>query len=104
MSGGAYNYICFKVDEVAEEIRHQESDPLRKAFADHLHQVAKALRDIEWVDSGDYEEGREAEAILRCITPNDDIRTALEQAIQAARNLNDSITRATEHVTRGTRE
>ena len=45
----------------------ETSTPLRKAFRRHLMKVAKALHDIEWVDSGDYGEGDEGEAIRVCL-------------------------------------
>ena len=53
MSGGSYDYLYHKVEEVADQLDGDRS-PLRRAFAEHLHKVAKALHDIEWVDSGDY--------------------------------------------------
>lgn len=75
MSGGSYNYACFQIERLAEEIRERVQDPdledfyppkVRRArldFADHLDRVAKAAHDIEWVDSGDYHDGMEMHAI-----------------------------------------
>lgn len=73
MSGGSMDYICFKL----EAVEFEENTPLRKAFARHIKRVAKALHDIEWVDSGDYGEGDEEPAILACLAearPIDDRR------------------------------
>lgn len=69
MSGGSYNYFCFKIEEFADEIFKQaDRNPLRIAFSAHLRKIAKAARDIEWVDSGDFGPGDEnagIEAVLK---------------------------------------
>jgi hypothetical protein len=65
MSGGSYNYAFVKIEDIAVEIR--PTTPLRKAFKAHLRKVAKACRDIEWVDSGDCGPGDEDEAIRACL-------------------------------------
>ena len=63
MSGGSYDYVYFKIKDFANEIRYKQTNPKRAAFAKLLELVSNAAHDIEWVDSGDYEEGRENEAI-----------------------------------------
>jgi hypothetical protein len=63
LSGGSYDYISFKLDDVAANLRNQESDPRRAAFAKLLKLVSTALHDIEWVDSCDYGPGDENAAI-----------------------------------------
>ena len=40
-----------------------QKSSLRRVFGAHLKNVATALHDIEWVDSGDYGAGDELEAI-----------------------------------------
>ena len=67
MSGGSYNYAYERVAEMAEELWHTDTDPLRRKFRDHLRLVAKAMHDVEWVDSCDYGEGDEREAIEACL-------------------------------------
>jgi hypothetical protein len=62
MSGGSWDYIHFQVEEVAERLLIIE-DQIRQDFGQHLKLVAKALRDIEWVDSGDSSRGDEIPAI-----------------------------------------
>ena len=57
MSGGSYEYVYHKIEDI--EIWKQQSNPRRAAFAQLLKLVAKAMHDIEWVDSGDYGEGRD---------------------------------------------
>ena len=68
MSGGSMDYLYQRVREAAEEILYpseEESckDEKRIKFANHLFDVAKALREIECVDSGDMSPGEEHEAI-----------------------------------------
>lgn len=64
MSGGSYNYVYRQI----EDIEINCNTPQRKAFADHLKKVAKAMHDIEWVDSMDYGEGDETDAIKQCLS------------------------------------
>jgi len=66
MSGGSYDYACFKVNDMASELRNQDTDPKRKAFAELLRLVGEAMHDIEWVDSSDYGGGDEYKAIDKC--------------------------------------
>lgn len=67
MSGGSYQYAFGTVADCATEIRRRSgNDVLRLAFASHLELVAKAMHDIEWVDSGDTEHGSEYPAIEAC--------------------------------------
>lgn len=50
-----------------EQANFKQNTLLRKRFAAHLKLVAKALHDIEWVDSADYAPGDEDEAIQACL-------------------------------------
>lgn len=61
MSGGSYGYAYQQIEELADSI--VASTPLRRAFRTHLHKVARACHDIEWVDSGDSGPGDEDRAI-----------------------------------------
>jgi hypothetical protein len=63
MSGGSYDYFCFKLEQFAYDIRYQSKYPKRAAFAQLLLLCSEAAHDIEWVDSGDYGDGGEDEAI-----------------------------------------
>ena len=62
MSGGSYDYAYAKVQEVADRLINQKDD-LRRAFGEHLQLVAKAMHDVEWVDSGDFGQGGDVNAI-----------------------------------------
>ena len=62
MSGGSWEYFTFKAAEVADKLETEKS-PLRRALGQHMRLIAKAMYDIEWVDSGDKGEGDEIAAI-----------------------------------------
>lgn len=62
MSGGSWEYFTFKAAEVADKLETEKS-PLRRALGQHIRLVAKAMYDIEWVDSGDKGEGDDIAAI-----------------------------------------
>lgn len=62
MSGGSWDYICYKLDDAANHLLKDKS-ALRRAFGEHMRLVAKAMHDIEWVDSCDYGEGDDIESI-----------------------------------------
>ena len=59
----------------------------RRAFKEHLVKVAKALHDIEWVDSGDYGPGDENAAIRACLSSEQLLESVIEQAEEALTNL-----------------
>jgi hypothetical protein len=63
MSGGSYDYIGFKIKDLANDIRNQDTDPRRATFAKLMNLVGNAMHDIEWVDSCDYGEGDDHKAI-----------------------------------------
>jgi hypothetical protein len=58
MSGGSWDYAFNRFDDVADRLA-EESDPLRRLMAKRVALLAKALHDIEWIDSGDYSDGKE---------------------------------------------
>lgn len=72
MSGGSWEYVYWKVEEVAERLQREEC-PYRRTLGDRLKRYAQALHDIEWVDSGDLGKGGELAAI----------KTALGEGAQA---------------------
>lgn len=90
MSGGSMDYLCYKV----EDATFSTNTPERLAFAKHLKRVAKALHDIEWVDSGDYDPGKESEAIRDCLSDGAVLEAAIELAHKAHRELTEELERA----------
>ena len=77
MSGGSMNYLYSKLEYDATFRTHT---PERVAFKKHLAKVAKALHDIEWVDSCDMGPGEENAAIRACLQPDAVLFTLVEQA------------------------
>ena len=90
MRGGSMDYLCYKV----EDATFRTDTPERRAFASHLKSVAKALHDIEWVDSGDYDPGYETEAIRACLSDGAVLEAAIEMAHKAHRELTEQLERA----------
>lgn len=85
MSGGSMDYFYLRVRSVAEN-GFRKNTAKRRAFAAHLLNVSKALRAIEWNDSGDGDDSEDA-AILTCIGEHgeatqvlDDLRVAMAAA------------------------
>lgn len=62
MSGGSWDYVYFRVEEAGHRLKRSEC-PYRKALGERLVLTAKALHDIEWVDSADYGLGDDIESI-----------------------------------------
>ena len=91
MSGGSMNYIYSKLER---EANFRQDTPERRAFARHLKLVAKALHDIEWVDSADYGPGDENAAIRACLGDAVMLATVLEMAKEAVATLQSEIDRA----------
>lgn len=63
MSGGSLDYGYIKVRMVAEEVEQKATTDLHLQFAAHLHKVADALKELEWMLSDDTSPGDEVEAI-----------------------------------------
>jgi len=91
MSGGSMNYLYSKLEYDAN---FPQDTPERKAFAKHLKLVAKALHDIEWVDSGDFSPGRENEAIRACLSDVAVLEAVLQNAQEAVKVLQAEIERS----------
>jgi hypothetical protein len=77
MSGGSMNYLYSKLECDAT---FSTDTPERLAFKRHLAKVAKALHNIEWVDSCDMGPGDENAAIRACLQPDAVLFTLVEQA------------------------
>ena len=85
MSGGSWNYLYGQVDDAAGKLQ-ESKDPLRRVFGEHLYLCAKALHDIEWVDSSDMGDGDDRPAIELAL--GDAARKLeLEMLLQDAREL-----------------
>ena len=67
MSGGRYDYIQFKMEDVSESLMDKNNTSLQRAFGKHLKLVAEALNKIDYVKSGDCSEGDEVEEIAKVL-------------------------------------
>lgn len=91
MSGGSYDYFFGRVNEFNTQLRYNANTPLRKAFLKLMINVADAVHDIEWVDSGDYGEGDEDKAIKKCLGADwkaKSIEAMLEEIEQMVEQVN----------------
>ena len=82
MSGGSMDYLYFRVEDAV----FATHSPERRAFRKHLHLVAKALKSIEWNDSGDGDD-EEIRNIMACVSHADVLQAAIDVAIEAQKEL-----------------
>lgn len=94
MSGGAYDYASLPVTRMAESLRGKDTDPLRRAFAEHLVKVGNAMYKVEWVDSGDCSPGDEHDAIRACLSPGAELEAATAMAREALATLEAAVAHA----------
>ena len=98
MSGGSYDYVCFKIDEAADSLVNQKC-PERRALGHLMHKIGKAMHDIEWVDSCDYKRGDEMEAIREVL--NGVHMSPLDLLLEDARKLIEQLETFTADTERG---
>lgn len=95
MSGGAYDYIYTRVREAAGEVARRHPDcNLHRTFARLLEQVADALYEVEWADSGDTDGSKAEAAIREVVSPQQVLETSVERAEKAAENLRKALEEA----------
>lgn len=87
MSGGALDYVYYKVEDAAAVIARNATEPLHTAFAKHLLDVARALKAMEWMLSADTSPGSEAEAIRKVVTAGMELQAAEVTARKAFEEL-----------------
>ena len=87
MSGGSYDYLCYKMEGAAQTLMGKSQTPYRQAFGQLMMKCAKAMRDVEWVDSSDMGRGDDEEAIMMCISENDVLRVTVEEAEKTLKEL-----------------
>jgi len=86
MSGGSMDYLCYKVEEASFAL----ITPERKAFKKHLRLVAKALKAIEWNDSGDGAADEE-ELIRKCLGEVAVLDACVEDARRVLQELTEEL-------------
>lgn len=93
MSGGSYDYVCYKIDEAADQLVNQAC-PERRALGHLMHKIGKAMHDIEWVDSCDYTKGDEMASIREVL--NGVHKQPLELLMDDAKQLISDLRRFTD--------
>jgi hypothetical protein len=89
-SNRQWQYLEFRNWLRAQDYKHRIL-VCRKAFGKHLILVAKALHDIEWVDSCDYGEGDEVKAIMKVVNPKDVLNSSIHDAKSIIKTLQEII-------------
>lgn len=95
MSGGSWRYIYREFEDVADRLKESDA-PERRVLGDLIELIARAMHDIEWVDSGDFRRGDEVAAIRACLAPGAELAVLIEDAHRAADALADALARAEE--------
>lgn len=93
MSGGSWDYVYEKFESIGTALNGSK-DPKRRALGKKIILIAKALHDIEWVDSGDYAEGREYEAIDKVVSKTDLLEEAIFNGEAVLKELQEALTAA----------
>jgi len=100
MSGGSWEYVSYKVEEVADRLVDTGVDEscsaLRRALGEKLGLFARALHEIEWVDSFDTGPGNEEAAIRAALGEDADalaLAVLVEDVKAVAERLEDVIGR-----------
>lgn len=70
MSGGSLNYGHHNLKEVSRQLKGKENSPLQRALGIHLEDVIEALNCADMVISMDWAEGKDDEAIKKCLGGN----------------------------------
>lgn len=89
MSGGSMEYLYRRV----EDVYFNQYSAERAAFAAHLRKVARALKAIEWNDSGDGDSA-ESDAIRACLPESAVLHESIARATAAMESLRTEIERA----------
>ena len=89
MSGGSYDYLCYKMEDAVESLIN-DKNPLRRAFAKRLQLFATAMHDIEWVDSDDCSPGDDEKTIKLALGDESDA-LALQEVIAAAKAIKEEL-------------
>lgn len=83
MSGGSWDYVYSRIDDIADRLlcsstRTSCTDE-RRALGRVLKLAAAAMHDIEWVDSCDYSDGDEREAIMKVVSRAEVVEAAADR-------------------------
>lgn len=82
MSGGSWDYFCYKMEDVADRLCN-EKQPERRALGRKMSSFAKAMHAIEWVDSSDSSPPEDTEAIKKALGKDADAMILSEIVTEA---------------------
>lgn len=91
MSGGSMDYFFARVTDAAETFKLDSME--RIALRDHLLLLARALRAVEWNDSGDGDD-KESALIRECLAPRQVLAATIGEARRVLAELQAEIERA----------
>lgn len=88
MSGGSMGYLYSRI----EEAYFHQTTPERKALKAHLYKLARALRAVEWNDSGDGADD-ESQLIREALGDTAILEATVQQAKEAHKDLTEALGR-----------
>lgn len=91
MSGGSWGYLHAKVEVAADRLQAPGQSARRRALGAMLARTVPALQAIEWVDSGDWREEREIEALDLLLTRDEHLLAATAIAREALAQLREAL-------------
>lgn len=87
MSGGSWDYVDIKFTDVGKRLL-SEKCPYRRALGKIVLDIAKAMHEIEWVDSSDMGPGDEMESIMKVVQKADSLKVLIEDATKIRDDIN----------------
>lgn len=90
MSGGSMNHFSQDLEDAAD--RFKLSTMHRLAIHSHMLKLAKALKAIEWNDSGDGDD-QEEELINECLAPKEVLTATISEAKRVLEELRKEVKR-----------
>jgi PHP family Zn ribbon phosphoesterase len=85
MSGGSWDYVCYKFYDVAERLQRSQCS-YRRALGKQVQTIGVAMKAIEWVDSSDCSPPHDTDAIKKALGQNGE-KLVLEQLVEDAREI-----------------
>lgn len=91
MSGGSYDYLCYKMEDAARKLMEKNQPNYRRAFGELMMRCSRAMHEVEWVDSSDKSQGDDEDAIMQCLLKQDVLKMSIEEAKRVKKEIEDLI-------------
>ena len=92
MSGGSYDYICYKLDDVADTLEQRHKEPHVRGLAKHFRMLGNLMHAIEWADSGDTTWDTDLDdRIKKVVSKQSILDICTEDAKEALKNLTEAL-------------